>query len=178
MTLTKTPFEGLFIIEPRLFRDERGYFYESYNKRSFEAAGIQQEFVQDNQSHSRHGVLRGLHFQKPPFEQSKLVRALSGRIQDVAVDMRKDQATFGKYFSIELSGENNKQLFIPKGFAHGFLVLSDWADVLYKCDEFYHPESEGGARYDDDFFAVRWDLPGATLVLAEKDLKHPPYKPS
>lgn len=173
MKVTKTPFQGLLIIEPRVFEDDRGYFYESYNKKSFQAVGIDLEFVQDNQSYSKKDVLRGLHFQKPPFAQSKFVRVLSGMIQDVAVDLRKEQPTFGKSFSIELSLENGKQLLIPKGFAHGFLVLSQSADVLYKCDEYYHAEAEDGIRYDDPSVNISWQLEQRTPLLSSKDLSLP-----
>ncbi len=173
MKVTKTPFEGLLIIEPRVFEDARGYFFESYNKNEFHKAGIDFDFVQDNQSFSKKGVLRGLHFQRPPFAQMKLIRVLSGTIQDIVVDLRKGHSTFGKYLSIELSSENKKQLLIPAGFAHGFLVLSEHAHVLYKCDEFYNPESEGGLRYNDPTVRVEWGLGQDQLSLAPKDLLLP-----
>ncbi len=158
----------LLLIEPRVFDDARGYFFESYNKNAFQKAGINFDFVQDNQSFSKKGVLRGLHFQRPPHSQVKLVRVLSGVIQDVVVDLRKDQPTFGKYFSIELSHENKKQLLVPAGFAHGFLVLSDFADVLYKCDNFYFPKSEAGLRYDDPTIGIEWKFDNKLILLFTK----------
>ncbi len=169
MKITKTPFEGLLIIEPRIFDDERGFFCESYNQSAFQKIGIEMNFVQDNQSRSKRGVLRGLHFQKQPYAQTKLVRVLSGVILDVVVDLRKVQPTFGKHYSIELSSENMKQLLVPKGFAHGFLVLSDFADVLYKCDEFYNPAAEHGILYNDPDLNIDWQLKQNLLVSA-KDL--------
>ena len=175
MKVAKTSFEGLLIIEPNVHDDNRGYFYESYNKRSFQEAGIDIEFVQDNRSHSSKGIVRGLHFQKPPFAQVKLVGVLSGVIQDVVVDLRKAQPTFGKYHSIELSSENKKQLLIPRGFAHGFLVLSEYADVLYKCDEYYHPEVEGGIVYNDKELGIAWGLPEAKLIVSKRDLQNPGF---
>ena len=170
MKITKTAFQGLCIIEPRLFEDDRGYFYESYNAKSFKIDGIDMHFVQDNQSHSQRGVLRGLHFQKPPFAQTKLVSVISGVIQDVVVDLRRAQPTYGQYYAIDLSSENKKQLLIPKGFAHGFLVLSEFADVLYKCDEYYHPEAEGGILYNDPTVNITWDKNISTPQLSQKDL--------
>jgi dTDP-4-dehydrorhamnose 3,5-epimerase len=176
--VSTTPFEGLLVIDPRIFSDSRGHFWEAYNMKSFREAGIEMEFVQDNQSHSTKGTLRGMHFQKPPHAQTKLVRVLTGEIQDVVIDLRKDSPTFGKHHSIRLSAENKKQFLIPKGFAHGFLVLSETADVLYKCDDFYHPEAESGVQYDDPFFNIKWQLPVAELNISDKDLKYSPYKPS
>jgi dTDP-4-dehydrorhamnose 3,5-epimerase len=169
--VTKTPFEGLLIIEPRIFIDERGHFFEAYNGKTFQKEGININFVQDNQSKSKRGVLRGLHFQKPPFAQTKLVRVLGGLIQDVVVDLRREQPTFGKSFSIELSSENNLQFLIPKGFAHGFLVLSESAEVLYKCDEYYAKESEEGIIFNDPAAVIKWELPANELVLSDKDMK-------
>jgi len=171
----KTPFEGLLLLEPKVFEDARGYFYESFNQNSFWEIGIDTEFVQDNQSYSRKGVLRGLHFQKPPFAQTKLVRVLSGRIQDVVVDLRKEQSTFKKYFSIELFSENKQQLLVPKGFAHGFLVLSEFAEVLYKCDEYYHPETEAGIIYNDPEFGIDWKLNKSAIVVSKKDQQNPTF---
>ncbi len=175
MTITKTSFEGLLIVEPKIFDDNRGHFYESYNKKTFHDSGIDIEFVQDNQSSSVRGVLRGLHFQRPPFAQVKLVRVLSGVIQDVVVDLRKNQSTFGKYYSLELSNQNRKQLLVPTGFAHGFLVLSEHADVLYKCDSFYRPEAEGGVRYNDARLAIEWQMGNMKRIVADKDLRLPEF---
>lgn len=169
MKITATTLPGLMILEPKSFTDERGYFFESYNKNLFAAAGLKVDFVQDNQSRSTHGVLRGMHFQRPPYAQCKLVRVLSGTIQDVVVDLRQKEKTFGQSFSIELSGENKKQLLVPKGFAHGFLVLSDWAEVLYKTDEFYHPESEGGINCNDPELNNIWQLAESDRLLSAKD---------
>ena len=173
MKVLKTTFDGLLIIEPTVFEDSRGFFFESYNKKQFALAGIDMEFVQDNQSHSKKGVMRGLHFQRPPFAQAKLVRVLSGIIQDVVVDLRKDQPTFGKHFSIELSFQNKKQLLVPPGFAHGFLVLSESADVLYKCDKLYQPDAESGIIFNDPALEIDWRLDANQLVFSAKDIKYP-----
>ncbi len=167
-TFTKTEIEGVFIIEPKVFGDERGYFMETYNKVDFHKAGITCEFVQDNQSKSRKGVLRGLHFQKQ-FPQAKLVRVTKGEVYDVAVDLRKDSPTYGKYVGVILSAEKKNMFFIPRGFAHGFLVLSEEAEFTYKCDEFYHPEDEGGIRWDDSTIGIKWPDVGVELCLSEKD---------
>ena len=175
MKVTKTSFEGLWVLEPRVFEDDRGFFYESYNRKSFYHEGIDMEFVQDNQSYSQKGVLRGLHFQKPPHAQTKLVCVLAGVVQDVVVDLRKSQPTYGRHYSIELSSLNRKRLLIPKGFAHGFLVLSESADVLYKCDEYYHPESEGGIRYDDLQLAIDWQIKQDKRIVSDKDLNLPEF---
>lgn len=156
------------IIEPDVLGDARGYFMESYQQKAFAAAGIAQTFVQDNESCSKRGVLRGLHFQIS-HPQAKLVRVISGEIYDVAVDVRKDSPTWGQYVGVTLSSENKRQFFIPRGFAHGFLVLSELAIFAYKCDEFYHPEDEGGYRYDDPTFAIQWPDPGVSVLLSEKD---------
>lgn len=164
----KTEIEGVFVIEPTVFGDERGYFMETYNERDFAEAGITCKFVQDNQSKSHKGVLRGLHFQKQ-YPQAKLVRVISGEVFDVAVDIRPGSPTFGKWVGTILSEENKKQFFIPKGFAHGFLVLSDTAEFTYKCDEFYHPEDEGGIRWDDPTVAVQWPQMEGEIVLSERD---------
>ena len=164
----KTEIEGVFVIEPTVFDDERGYFMETYNERDFAEAGINCKFVQDNQSKSHKGVLRGLHFQKQ-YPQAKLVRVISGEVFDVAVDIRPGSPTFGKWVGTILSEENKKQFFIPKGFAHGFLVLSDTAEFTYKCDEFYHPEDEGGIRWDDPTVAVQWPQMEGEIVLSERD---------
>jgi len=167
-TFTKTDIEGVFIIEPRVFGDERGYFMETYNKADFHKAGITNEFVQDNQSTSKKGVLRGLHFQKQ-YPQAKLVRVTKGEVYDVAVDLRKGSPTYGKYVGVNLSAEKKNMFFIPKGFAHGFLVLSEEAEFTYKCDEFYHPEDEGGIRWDDVSVGIRWPQLGMKYCLSKKD---------
>jgi dTDP-4-dehydrorhamnose 3,5-epimerase len=168
MNVVATRFKGLFILEPKALGDSRGYFMESYNKETLLKNGIDITFVQDNQSSSAKGVLRGLHFQRAPYAQTKLVRVLSGVVLDVAVDLRKKEPTYGQYFSVELSAENKKQLLVPKGFAHGFMVLSETAEVFYKCDEFYHPDSDGGIHYTS--IDLNW---GNDLVLSEKDKKLP-----
>ncbi|HHW68653.1 MAG TPA: dTDP-4-dehydrorhamnose 3,5-epimerase [Epulopiscium sp.] len=165
--------EGLYIIEPKVFGDERGYFMETYNYNDFKEAGLDMIFVQDNQSKSRKGVLRGLHFQKK-HPQGKLVRVISGEVFDVAVDIRKDSPTFGKWYGITLSADNKKQFYIPEGFAHGFLVLSDEAEFVYKCTDFYHPEDESGIRWDDKEIGIKWpidSLGNTNLVLSKKDEK-------
>ncbi len=173
MKVTETDFEGLRIVEPRTFSDSRGFFFESYNSQSFHDAGMDMSFLQDNQSHSKRGVVRGLHFQKPPHAQTKLVRVLSGVILDIVVDLRKDQPTFGKHFRIELSSENNKQLLVPKGFAHGFLVVSEFADVLYKCDKLYQPQAEGGILFSDPTLHIDWPMDHSKLIFSEKDARLP-----
>ena len=167
MKINKTFIEDLLIIEPQLFKDDRGFFYESYNKNNLD---INIVFVQDNESKSYKGVIRGLHFQAPPFEQTKLVRCVSGNILDVAVDIRKNSKTYGKSFSVELSSENNKQLLVPKGFAHGFQVLSETAIVNYKVDEYYNPDSDSGLIWNDKDLSIDWNLDIKPL-LSEKDLK-------
>ncbi|MDC6385462.1 dTDP-4-dehydrorhamnose 3,5-epimerase [Muricauda sp. SK9] len=170
MKATETKLKGCFILEPTIFEDERGYFFESYNHKNFcEAIGREVNFVQDNQSFSKKGVLRGLHFQKGEHAQAKLVSVFQGKIQDVAVDMRKDSPTFGQHISIELSDTNKKQLFVPKGFAHGFLTLSESAQVFYKCDNCYNPEAESGIRYDDVSLGIDWEIGPNGLMLSEKD---------
>lgn len=173
MKVTKTAFQGLLIIEPKVFTDSRGYFFESYNKKVLREAGIDIEFVQDNQSRSQKGTLRGLHFQKPPHAQTKLVAVLDGAIQDVVVDLRKGQPTYGKHLSIDLTAENKTQLLVPKGFAHGFLVLSERADVLYKCDDYYHPETEAGILYNDSTLGIDWKTDEAGIILSKKDEQNP-----
>lgn len=168
---TETKLKGCFIIEPTIFEDERGYFFESYNHRDFcEAIGQEINFVQDNQSFSKKGVLRGLHFQKGKFAQAKLVSVLEGRIQDVVVDLRKKSPTFGKHLSIELSDKNKKQLFVPRGFAHGFLTLSDVAKVFYKCDNYYNKKAEGGIRYDDPVLDIKWNMDEYSITTSIKDI--------
>ena len=169
MKINKTFIEDLLIIEPPLFKDERGFFYESYNKKKLDKI-INIVFVQDNESKSYKGVIRGLHFQKPPFEQTKLVRCICGKILDVVVDIRKNSKTYGKYFSIELSSENNKQLFVPKGFAHGFQALSEEAIVNYKVDNFYNPKSDSGIIWNDKDLSIDWNL-DVEPILSVKDLK-------
>ena len=175
MKLTLTPIKDLVVIEPKVFGDERGYFYEAYNKNTFHELGLDYDFVQDNQSFSRKGVLRGLHFQKQ-FPQAKLVRVIEGEVFDVAVDLRKDSPTFGKWYGVTLSGENKKMFMIPRGFAHGFLVLSETAVFSYKCDDFYHPNDEGGIMYNDTDIGVEWPKIDTEYILSEKDKKHPAFK--
>jgi dTDP-4-dehydrorhamnose 3,5-epimerase len=176
MKFTKTSIVGLVIIEPRVFGDERGYFLESYNEKEFEQAICKVSFVQDNESKSSKGVLRGLHFQKPPFNQAKLVRCIAGRVLDVAVDIRKGSPTYGKHVAIELSGENKKQVFVPKGFAHGFSVLSESAVITYKVDNRYAPEYDAGIRFDDEALQIDWRLPQEEVQLSEKDKNLPSFK--
>lgn len=170
-TFTSTAIEGVYIIEPTAFGDHRGYFMETYNEQSFREAGLDYCFVQDNQSSSRKGVLRGLHFQKT-HPQAKLVRVLKGEVFDVAVDLRKDSETYGKWVGALLSEENRRQILIPRGFAHGFVVVSDYAEFAYKCDDFYHPEDEGGLIYNDPDIGILWPEVGE-IVLSEKDKKNP-----
>ena len=170
MKITKTSFQGLFIIEPDVFDDPRGFFFESYNKIQFREAGIDIEFVQDNQSHSLKNVIRGLHFQKEPYGQAKLMRAVYGTVLDVAVDLRRDQPTFRKVFALELSDDTKVQLLIPKGFAHGFSVLSDAASIVYKCDEYYHPAAGAGIRFDDPELSIDWRVRKSEALLSAKDL--------
>lgn len=173
MNVIKTKIEGLYIIEPRVFKDERGYFFESYSKRDFEDKIGKVDFVQDNESCSTKGVLRGLHFQKPPYSQAKLVRCVVGKVLDVAVDLRKDSPTYGEYVAVELTEENHRQFFIPKGFAHGFEVLSDVAVFQYKCDEYYHPETEGGLDPFDEQLGIEWHTAVDEATVSDKDKKHP-----
>jgi dTDP-4-dehydrorhamnose 3,5-epimerase len=173
MRLTETGFKGLVVLEPKVFGDARGYFMESFNVRILEQLGLRADFVQDNQSFSTAGVLRGLHFQNAPHAQTKLVRVLAGRILDVVVDLRREESTFGKWFSVELSSENKKQLYVPKGFAHGFAVLSETAEILYKCDEFYSKETEGGLHFNDPALAIDWGIPPDKAILSDKDRVNP-----
>lgn len=175
MPFVETHIPDLLIFEPKVFEDSRGYFFESYNANTFSNEGVGIVFVQDNQSCSSYGVIRGLHYQLPPYAQTKLVRVLSGRILDVAVDIRKGSPTFGQSFSIELSGENRKQLLIPHGFAHGFSVLSEKAEVLYKCDTFYNKPSEGGIIYNDTDLAIDWQIPADKAIISEKDTQLPSF---
>ena len=176
MEVIKTNIEGVIIVEPRIFKDGRGYFFESFSQREFEEKVCNTTFVQDNESKSSYGVVRGLHFQKPPFAQSKLVRVIKGAVLDVAVDIRKDSPTFGQYVSVELTGENHRQFFIPRGFAHGFSVLSEEVIFQYKCDNFYSPQSEGAIAWNDSDLNIDWRIPVEEVVLSEKDSKHPKLK--
>lgn len=181
MNIIKTDIEGVLMIEPNLFRDDRGYFLESFNEREFNdkiypILGHKINFCQDNESMSFYGVLRGLHFQRPPYSQSKLVRCVRGRVLDVVVDIRKGSPTYGKYVSEELTEDNHLQFFIPRGFAHGFAVLSETAVFQYKCDEFYHPEADGGISILDDTLGIDWKIPAENVNLSEKDTKHPLLK--
>ena len=176
ITVTPCDIEGLYVIEPTVFKDERGYFVETYNQNDMKEAGLDMVFVQDNQSMSTRGVLRGLHFQKQ-FPQGKLVRVVRGKVFDVAVDLRSDSKTYGKWFGVELSAENMKQFYIPEGFAHGFLVLSDEAEFCYKCTDFYHPGDEGGLAWNDPEIGVEWPLEeGVVLIMSEKDQKWKCFK--
>ena len=176
MEVKKTAIEGVYIIEPRVFEDARGYFFESFSQREFDEKIGPVTFVQDNESKSSYGVMRGLHFQRPPFTQSKLVRCVKGAVLDVAVDIRKGSPTYGQHVAVELTEENHLQFFIPKGFAHGFSVLSETAVFQYKCDEFYHPEADGGIRILDDSLGIDWRIPTDHAILSEKDTKHPLLK--
>ncbi len=176
MKIQKTNIPGLLIIEPDVYADQRGYFFEGYNKNKFLAAGLHFDFIQDNQSRSSYGVVRGLHYQLAPFAQTKLVRALEGEILDVAVDIRHGSPTFGKHEKILLSAENKKQLLIPRGFAHGFSVLSPSAVLFYKCDEFYNPEFERGIRYDDEWLNIDWQVPLEEAVISKKDQTLPAFE--
>ena len=172
MNIIKTSIEGVVIIEPRLFKDERGYFFESFNQREFEEKVCKTTFVQDNESKSGYGVIRGLHYQKPPFAQSKLVRVIKGAVLDVAVDIRKSSPTFGQHVAVELTEEKHRQFFIPRGFAHGFSVLSEEVIFQYKCDEFYHPEAEGAIAWNDAELGIDWKIPLEKVLVSEKDSKH------
>lgn len=174
MNIIKTEIEGPLIVEPRVFGDARGYFFESYSSRDFASAtGLDITFVQDNESRSCYGVVRGLHFQLPPYAQAKLVRVVEGSVLDVAVDIRRGSATYGRHIAVELSAENKRQFFIPKGFAHGFAVLSETAVFQYKCDEYYHPEAEGAIAWDDSTLGIDWRIPGDKVILSDKDRRHP-----
>lgn len=172
MEVIKTALDGVVVIEPRLFKDARGYFFESFSQREFDEKVGKVVFVQDNESKSSYGVMRGLHFQRPPFTQSKLVRCVKGAVLDVAVDIRKGSPTYGQHVVVELTEENHRQIFIPKGFAHGFAVLSETAVFQYKCDEFYHPEADGGISILDDSLGIDWRIPMDKAILSEKDTKH------
>ncbi len=170
MEVIKSHIEGVVVLEPRIFNDDRGYFYESFSQREFEEKVCRTVFVQDNQSKSSYGVLRGLHLQKPPYAQSKLVRVVSGKVLDVAVDIRKGSPTYGEHVAVELTGENHRQLFIPRGFAHGFVVLSEEVIFQYKCDNFYSKESEMAIAWDDADLGIDWGIDPATAILSGKDL--------
>lgn len=176
MKIIETAIEDVVIIEPRLFKDERGYFFESFSQREFEEKIRKISFVQDNESKSSYGVLRGLHFQKPPYAQSKLVRVIKGAVLDVTVDIRKGSPTFGKHVAVELTEENHLQLFIPRGFAHGFSVLSQEVIFQYKCDNFYAPQSEGALAWDDSDLNINWRIPTNQIILSEKDKHHEKIK--
>lgn len=176
MEVIQTNIEGVVIIEPRLFKDDRGYFFESYSERDFNRQVGEIHFVQDNESKSSYGVMRGLHFQRPPFTQSKLVRCVKGAVLDVAVDIRKGSSTYGQHVAVELTEDNHRQFFIPRGFAHGFAVLSPEAIFQYKCDNFYHPEADGGISILDTSLGIDWRIPTDHAILSEKDTKHPLLK--
>lgn len=175
MNIEQTPIKDLVIINPTVFEDSRGYFFEAYNQAKFEQNGITYQFIQDNQSFSKRGVIRGLHLQDKPFAQAKLVRVLAGEILDVAVDLRKDSPTYGQHFSVVLSATNKKQLMVPHGFAHGFSVLSETASVLYKVDQVYHKESERGIRYDDPALGIDWKVNPDEIIVSDKDVILPDF---
>lgn len=175
MKVIKTGLEGLIVIEPKVYRDSRGYFFESFSQREFNSKVSETQFVQDNESYSEYGVLRGLHFQRAPFSQAKLVRVVKGRVLDVAVDIRPESPTYGKHQSVELSDDNKLQMFIPHGFAHGFIVLSDEAILQYKCDNYYSPEHEGAIIWNDRDLNVDWLLPESDIILSEKDKANLPF---
>jgi len=176
MEIRQTRFPGILIIKPGIFTDQRGYFFESYNEQAFRESGITYTFIQDNQSRSSYGTIRGLHYQLDPFSQTKLLRVIDGRILDVAVDLRKNSPSFGEHLAIELSGENQLQILIPRGFAHGFVVLSQTATVLYKCDNTYHPEAERGIYYADPDLKIDWKLPEAEIIVSRRDAAFPGFK--
>lgn len=173
MEVIKTAINGVYILEPRIFRDDRGYFFESFSQREFEEKIGKINFVQDNESKSGYGVMRGLHFQRPPYAQSKLVRCVKGAVLDVAVDIRKGSPTYGQHVAVELTADNHRQFFIPRGFAHGFAVLSDEAIFQYKCDNFYAPQADGGISILDASLNIDWQIPTEKAILSEKDTKHP-----
>lgn len=176
MEIIKTKLDGVVIIEPKIFRDSRGYFFESFSQREFEEKVCRINFVQDNESMSSYGVMRGLHFQRPPFTQAKLVRCVKGAVLDVAVDIRKDSPTYGQHVAVELTEDNHCQMFIPHGFAHGFSVLSETAVFQYKCDQFYHPESDAGISILDKSLGIDWRIPADKAILSDKDTRHPLFK--
>lgn len=176
MEVIKTAIDGVVIIEPKVFGDHRGYFFESFSESRFNELVRETRFVQDNESKSRYGVLRGLHFQKPPYAQSKLVRVVKGAVMDVAVDIRKGSPTFGKHVAVELTEDNHRQFFIPRGFAHGFVVLTDEVIFQYKCDNYYAPEYEGAIAWDDPDLGIDWKIPSEDVILSAKDTCHPRLK--
>ncbi|MCM1034589.1 MAG: dTDP-4-dehydrorhamnose 3,5-epimerase [Paludibacter sp.] len=176
MNVIETGFDGLLIVEPDIFGDARGFFCETYNRERYEAAGIMQRFLQDNMSCSSYGVVRGLHFQRPPYAQAKLVSCIMGEVLDVAVDLRTESKTFGRWFSVRLSADNHRQFLIPQGFAHGFSVLSEKAVFTYKCDNLYHPESEGGILLSDPDLHIDWQVSTDKMILSDKDKRHPLFK--
>ena len=176
MEIIQTEIEGVYILKPRIFEDSRGYFFESYSQRDFDANVAPVRFVQDNESRSSYGVMRGLHFQFPPYSQAKLVRCVRGAVLDVAVDIRKGSPTYGRHVAAELTEDNHLQFYIPKGFAHGFAVQSESAVFQYKCDEFYHPEADGGISILDSSLGIDWKIPVGKSVLSEKDMKHPLFR--
>ena len=176
MNIIETEIQGVYIIEPKVFGDSRGYFFESFSKKEFESKVGPVEFVQDNESKSCYGVVRGLHFQKPPHAQAKLVRVVKGKVLDVAVDLRKDSLTYGRHVAVELSEDNHRQVFIPKGFAHGFSVLSEEAVFQYKCDDYYAPETEGAVAWNDPELNIDWRIPADMMIQSEKDKRHPELK--
>lgn len=176
MEVIKTPIEGLLIIEPRIFSDARGYFFESFSQRDFDEKVGHVTFVQDNESMSTRGVIRGLHFQRPPYTQMKLVRCVRGAVLDIAVDIRKGSPTYGQHVAVELTGDNHRQFLISKGFAHGFAVLSEEAVFQYKCDEFYHPEADAGIQLSDPALGIDWRIPFDEAIMSDKDTKHPLFK--
>ncbi len=173
MKIVETPISGLLVIEPDVFTDARGFFTETYNAERYAAMGIDTHFVQDNMSASSYGVVRGLHFQRPPYTQAKLVSCVVGKVYDVAVDMREGSPTYGQHFGVELSAENHKQFYIPRGFAHGFSVLSERAIFTYKCDNLYHPEADGGILLTDESLGIDWQVPVEKMIISDKDTKHP-----
>lgn len=172
MNVIQTAIDGVVIIEPHVFRDERGYFFESFSQREFDEKVRRINFVQDNESMSSYGVMRGLHFQRPPFTQSKLVRCVKGAVLDVAVDIRKGSSTYGRHVAVELTEDNHRQFFVPRGFAHGFAVLSETAVFQYKCDNFYAPEADGGISIKDDSLGIDWKIPTESALLSDKDTRH------
>ncbi|QLE01940.1 dTDP-4-dehydrorhamnose 3,5-epimerase [Galbibacter sp. BG1] len=177
MTIQETKLQGCFILEPKVFHDDRGYFFESFNQADFQQkTGLTINFVQDNQSFSKKGVIRAIHFQKNEYAQAKLVRVLQGEVLDVAVDLRESSSTFGQHVAVRLSAENKKQMFIPRGFGHGFITLSDTSEFAYKCDNFYNKESEGGIIYNDETLNIDWELPETAHIVSEKDLVLPSFK--
>lgn len=175
MEIIKTPIKDLIVIKPRVFEDARGFFFETYNEERYKQAGITADFVQDNMSKSSYGVVRGLHFQKPPYTQAKLVQVIEGAVLDVAVDIRCESETYGQWYAVELSAENHLQFFIPRGFAHGFSVLSETAIFSYKCDNLYHPEAEGGVIFNDATLNIDWRIPQEKMVTSAKDMLHPTF---